>query len=133
MPVMWPENKNYLVIISNSSTWHHPRNFFFFLGPNPQHMEFPRLGVKTTSLQTAKATQDPNLICNLRHSSWQCLILNPLSKARDRTCNLMVTSWICLHCTMMGTPSKDIFNVNSLYPLNIQQIVYKSQLHSRQN
>ena len=33
--------------------------------------------------------------CNLHHSSWQCLILNPLSKARDWTCNLMVPSWIC--------------------------------------
>ena len=31
----------------------------------------------------------------LRHSSWQLRILNPLSKARDRTRNLMVPSWIC--------------------------------------
>ena len=33
-------------------------------------------------------------ICNLHHSSRQCQILNPLSKARDRTLNLMVPSRI---------------------------------------
>ena len=31
-------------------------------------------------------------------------ILNPLSKARDRTHNVMVPSWIHFHCTTMGTP-----------------------------
>ena len=33
-------------------------------------------------------------VCDLHHSSIQCWILNPLSKARDRTCNLTVPSWI---------------------------------------
>ena len=32
------------------------------------------------------------------------LILNPLSKARDRTCVLMDASQICFLCTTMGTP-----------------------------
>uniref|UniRef100_A0A8D1LHD7 RING-type E3 ubiquitin transferase n=1 Tax=Sus scrofa TaxID=9823 RepID=A0A8D1LHD7_PIG len=32
----------------------------------------------------ATATRDPNQVCNLHHSSRQCRILNPLSKARDR-------------------------------------------------
>ena len=31
-------------------------------------------------------------ICDLYHSSWQSWILNPLSRARDRTCILMDTS-----------------------------------------
>ena len=31
---------------------------------------------------------------DLRHSSWQCWILNPLSKPRDWTCILMYTSWV---------------------------------------
>ena len=31
---------------------------------------------------TATATQDPRCVCNLHHSSRQCQILNPLSKAR---------------------------------------------------
>ena len=43
---------------------------------------------------TATATQDPSLVCNLHHSSRKCRILNPLSKAGDRTCNIMVTSQV---------------------------------------
>ena len=39
----------------------------------------------------------------LHHSSQQQWILNPLSKARDRTCNLMISSRICCHCTTTGT------------------------------
>ena len=34
-------------------------------------------------------------IFNLYHSSWQHQILNPLSKARDRTCIVMSTSLVC--------------------------------------
>ena len=61
---------------------------FFFLRPHPWHMEVPRLGVKS-QLQllapaTAPASQDLSF-CNLHHSSWQCQILNPLSKARSGT------------------------------------------------
>ena len=41
-----------------------------------------------------KATEDQNLVCDLHHSSQQCQILNPLSKARDRTCILMDTSQV---------------------------------------
>ena len=65
--------------------------FFFFLGLHPQHTEVPRLGVKQ-ELQLpvyTTAMQDPNRICDLHHSSQQCLILNPLSKDRDQTCILM--------------------------------------------
>uniref|UniRef100_A0A8D1ELI1 Transmembrane protein 182 n=1 Tax=Sus scrofa TaxID=9823 RepID=A0A8D1ELI1_PIG len=51
-------------------------------GPHLQYTEVPI------------ATQDPSLVCNLHHSSWQCRILNPLSQARDRTHNLMVPSRI---------------------------------------
>ena len=62
-------------------------------------MEIPSLGVQL-DLQllayfTVTATWDPSHICELHHSSWQCQILNPLSKARDQTCNLMVPSHIC--------------------------------------
>ena len=62
-------------------------------------MEVPRLGVKS-ELQllvyaTAIKTQDPSHVCDLHHSSWQCQILSPLSKAWDQTCNLMVPSQIC--------------------------------------
>ena len=55
--------------------------------------EDPRLGVKS-ELQlpaTARATATRNLshVCNLHHSSRQRQVLNPLSKARDRTHNLV--------------------------------------------
>ena len=53
---------------------------------------------------TAITTPDLSCVCDLYHSLWQCWILNPLSKARDRTHILVVTSQICLCCTMMGTP-----------------------------
>lgn len=58
-------------------------------------MEVSRLGVKSErQLQahtTATAIQDPSLICDLHHSSWQLWILNPLSKTKDGTCILMDT------------------------------------------
>ena len=37
----------------------------------------------------ATAAQDPSLVCDLHHSSWQHWILNPLSEDGDRTCLLM--------------------------------------------
>ena len=59
----------------------------FLLGLHPQYMEFPRLGVElelqSQANATATAMQDPSCVCNLHHSSRQCQILNPLSKARD--------------------------------------------------
>ena len=83
--------------------------FFFFLGPHPRHMEVPRLGVKSElsppAYITAIAMPDPSCICDLHHSSRQCLILNPLSEARDQNHNLVVTSWIHFRCATMGTYS----------------------------
>ena len=82
--------------------------FFCFLGPHPQHMEVPRVGVKSErqlpATATATAMWDPSRVCNLHHSSWQLQIPDPLSKARNRTRILMDTSRICLHCTVTGTP-----------------------------
>ena len=42
----------------------------------------------------ATATWDPSRVCDLHHSSWQHLILNPLIQARDGTHKLMVPSRI---------------------------------------
>ena len=53
---------------------------------------------------TDTATRDPSCVFDLHHSSQQCQILNPLSKARDPTRNLMVPSQIRFHSTTMGTP-----------------------------
>ena len=83
--------------------------FYFFLGPYPQHMEVPRLGVESepqlAACTTATAMPDVSHIFNLYHNSQQRQILNLLSKARDRTHNLMVPSRIHFHCTKMGTPA----------------------------
>ena len=89
--------------------------FFFFLvfvllGLHPLHVEVPRLGVELElqllafTTAAATATSDTSCICHLYHSSWQCWILNPMSKARDRTPKLMVPSWIHFRWAIMGTP-----------------------------
>ena len=63
--------------------------FFFFFGLHPQHMEVPRLGVKSElqmlAYTRATATQDLSHIYDLHHSSRQCWILHPLSEDRDLT------------------------------------------------
>ena len=55
--------------------------FFFFLGPHSQHMDVPRLGVKSelqlAAYTTATATPDLSLACALDQSSQQCRILTP--------------------------------------------------------
>ena len=70
----------------------------FFLGLPLRHMEIPRLGVEPErQLQAyarATATRDSSQVCDLHHSSQQCWILNPLSKARDGTHTLMDTSQV---------------------------------------
>ena len=71
---------------------------FLFLGPHLQHMEVPRLGVKSElwlpACTTATATQDSNLVFDLHHSSQQCQMLNLQSEARDQTSILMDTSQV---------------------------------------
>ena len=69
---------------------------FFFLGTHLQHIEVPRLGVKSElqllAYTTAIAIQDPNHVWDLHWSSRQHRILNSLSEARDRTGILTDTS-----------------------------------------
>ena len=83
-----------------------------FLGPHLQHMEGPRLGVQSElqlpACATATATPDPNRVFKLHHSSRQHQILNPLSKARDRTRIFMDPSRVCCGATM-GVPLRLIF------------------------
>ena len=47
------------------------------------------------SLHHSHSNMGSNCICDLYHSSWQQRILNPLNKARDKTCKFMVPSQIC--------------------------------------
>ena len=86
---------------------------FYFLGLYTQHMEFPKLGVKS-ELQLlpytiATAMPDLSFVCNPQHSSWQRRILNQLSKARDWTWNLIIPSQIHFRCATKGTPSPGLF------------------------
>ena len=71
--------------------------FWLFLGLHLLHMEVPRLGVKL-ELQLPQPQQ---------HG-----ILNPLSKASDRTHILMDTSQVCNHLARTITPCNYISNVN---------------------
>ena len=87
---------------------------FVFLEPHLQPMESSRLEaelqLQLPAYTTATATWDPSHICNLYHSSWQCQLLNPRSKAKDRTHNLMDISWVCDHWATTGTPRKLVFD-----------------------
>ena len=60
---------------------------FYFIYFFRAAKEVPGLGVELDlqlpAYAAAAATQDPNHICDLCCSLWQCGILNPLSEARD--------------------------------------------------
>ena len=83
-------------------------SFLSFLRLHMWHMEVPKLGVKLElqlrAYTTATAMQDPCLICDLHHTSWQCWILNPLIRVRDQTHILMDTSWVYFCWDTVGTP-----------------------------
>ena len=75
------------------------RAFFFFLFRDTptvygDSQARGQIRASAAGLATATATQDLSHVCDLHYSSWQCQILNPLSKARDQTRILMDTSWI---------------------------------------
>ena len=82
---------------------------FCLVGLRLWHVEVHRLGIESElqlpAYTTATATPDLSRVCNLHHSSWQCQILNPLSKARDRTFILMDSCWVCYHWAMLGISS----------------------------
>ena len=91
--------------------------FLVFLGLYPWHTEVPRLGV-TSELQlpaytTATAKWDLSCVCDLNQRSWQCLILNPLSKARDWTSVLMDASQVHFCWATTGTP--DVYFLTELF------------------
>ena len=62
---------------------------------------------------------------DLHHSSQQCQILNPLSKATDRTHDLMVPRQNYFRCAMMGTPfsflALEIFRV--IFEMHLEEVV----------
>ena len=74
---------------------------FFFLGPYLRHMEVPRPGLESElqllAYTTATATLGLSCVCDLRCSSRQHWILNPLSGAGDRTHIFMDASQVRYH------------------------------------
>ena len=70
--------------------------FLPFLGPLPvaQGGSQARGRIRAVAAGLCESHSNAGSVCNLHHSSRQCRILNPLSKARDRTRNPMVPSWI---------------------------------------
>ena len=78
---------------------------------------------------------DPSHICNLRHSSWQLWILNPLSKARDWTQVFMDTSQVPYWYATTGTPRNFLSQRPvqgqggiTAFPLLIQQMFFACPL-----
>ena len=73
--------------------------YLVFLGPHPKYTEVPRLGVELEiqllAYTRATATQDLSHVCDWHHILWQRRILNPMSKARDRTSILRNPGQVC--------------------------------------
>ena len=67
---------------------------FVFLGHTCSIWRFPDSGSNRSCshwpIPQPQQLRDPNCICHLHHSSWQCWILNPLSKSRDQTLVLWI-------------------------------------------
>ena len=112
--------------------------FFCFLGSHLWHGEVPRRGVQSElqllAYATAIATPVLSCVCDLHHSSQQHRSLNPLSKARNRTCNLVVPSQIRFCCATTGTPTMCILCLLmehlNLYAKFSLEILYLIRFHN---
>ena len=80
--------------------WYYYYYYFAFQG----HSWSLELQLPAYATATATATQDLSSFCDLYHGSWQCWILNPLSRARDQTRILMDISRVCYCWATTGTP-----------------------------
>jgi len=93
-------------------------------------MEVPKLGVKSElqllAYTTATAMWDPSCVWDLHHHSWQCQILDPLSKARVQTHILMDPSQIYFHCTTTGTTKKGFLKLRLIHLIFSHQILCDS-------
>jgi len=99
LPFAWNKNEWHIL------DWPIIIIFFFFLRAAPMAHRGSQARGWIGAYTRATATWDWSCFCNPHHSSQQCQILNPLSKARDRTCSVfMDTSQIHFHWATMGTP-----------------------------
>ena len=82
--------------------------FVCFLGLHMRHMgsSQARGWIRATAagLHLRYSNTRSELVCDLYHSSRQCKIVNPLSRAGDGTNILMNTSWVHYCWATMGTP-----------------------------
>ena len=84
--------------------------YFCFLGLYQQHMDVPRLGVKSRlqlqayTTATATAMQNLSHTCNLHHSSQQPWILNPLNEAKIKPASPWILVQFITHWATTGTP-----------------------------
>ena len=94
-------------------------SFIFFFQLHLQYMAVPKLRVELKlqlpAYTTATAMPDSGCICDLRCSLQQCRILNPLSKARDRTHILRDT---------MSTYSEILFRVLNPLSCNSNSLLF---------
>ena len=78
-------------------------------------MEVPRLGIQMElqllAYAVAAVTPDLSRTCDLHHTSWQHWILNPLSRARDRTCIPMDACWVRDPLSHNGSSSTGISDI----------------------
>ena len=102
--------------------------YFFLFRAEPGHMEVPRQGVKLElqlpAYTTATATPNLRLVCTLHHSSQQCWIPNPLSRARDRTAFLwMLFSSIAAE-PQWEVPCHSLSLLHAHFPHSIDHMVW---------
>ena len=81
--------------------------FFFFFRTTPMayvsSQTRGQIGATAVSLHHSHSNVGSKPCLTLCHSSWQCWILNPLSKPRDQTQVLMDTSQVCYLWATTGT------------------------------
>ena len=80
---------------------------FVFLGPHPSAYGHSQARGQIRAAAAAlhhSQTPDLSLICYLHCSSWQCQILNSLSRARGQTHILMTISQVRYGWATVGTP-----------------------------
>ena len=103
LPFAWNKNEWHIL------DWPIIIIFFFFLRAAPTAHRGSQARGWIGAYTRATATWDWSCFCNPHHSSQQCQILNPLSKARDQTRNLMAPGRIPFCCATTGTPWLLIF------------------------
>ena len=105
------------ILFRNAETWIFYLCIYLFFRAAPLVYGIPRLQVKSElqllAYTTATAMPDLSHVCSLHSSSWQCRILNPLSRARDQTNGLMDTSWVLNLLSHCGNSIHSLLNVFS--------------------